>query len=151
MGHVRHIQRVEAPIEDVWALSMRVDRLPEWNPYQDVEHLTGPLDQVGTAFDSTLRLLGQRLAAHCTVTQVDPGRLLRITSSSPEGASEWTYRYEQAGGGTLCALDIEYDLGHGPVAAVLDRLLFQHALERAVRHMAENFAAIAEARVRQPA
>lgn len=116
----------------------------------EVRSVSGPIDRAGTTFDSTLRLLGQSLEARSAVVEATPLRLIHIRGASESGGtSDWLYRFEPSGGGTFCTLDIDYEMP-GVIAAVIDRLVYHRALDRATRHMAENFAALAEAKVPQP-
>ncbi len=151
MGHIRHEVKVGAPVGDVFDLACRTERHAEWDPYMDTRNFSGPIDQAGTTFDSTLRLMGQRIESKSTVVRVERPRLIHIRGKASNGStSDWVYRFDPAGTATLCTLDIEYE-PPGILAEVMDRLVYERALERAVRHMAENFAALAEEHVLQPA
>ena len=147
MRHIHQDVLIDAPVRHVWALSCQVERQAEWNPYMDVRNVSGPLDRPGTTFDSTLKLLGQQVESKGTVVEVAPERLLHIHGTDDRGGtSDWYYRYEPMGDRTRCALDIDYEVA-GTLAGVVDTLVYHRAIERAVRHMAENFRALAEEKV----
>lgn len=149
MGHVHQEARVNAPVEHVFELACNVERHAEWDPYMDVRNCSGPVDRVGTTFDSTMHLAGQTIESKGTVVEAEPLRLIRIRGIADNGGtSDWLYRFERSGEGTVCSVDIDYEMP-GVVAAVIDRLVFHRALERAARHMSENFAALAEEKVPQ--
>ena len=151
MRHVHAETRVDAPVGLVFDLACDPGRLSEWNPYQLLDEIRGPLDHVGSTLASTLTLAGHELHALAVVTEVIPERLVRIHGTGPAGGhSEWTYRFEPIGDATRWSIDVEYETPHG-VGGVADVLLYHGALERATRHMVENFAAVAEARVPLPA
>jgi len=98
-----------------------------------------------------LKILGQQIKSRGTIADVEPLRLIHIHGQADKGGtSDWYYRFEPAGDGTLCSLGMDYEVP-GVVAGVIDRLVYHRALERATRHMAENFAALAEMKVLQPA
>jgi uncharacterized protein YndB with AHSA1/START domain len=148
MGHVHTEMRVEAPVQHVFELATKVERISEYNHYLQIRNVSGPIDRVGTTFDSTLKLLGQAQDSKGTIVEVVPNRLIRITGETEAHAkSEWTYRFEPEGEATRCLLDVEYDAPGGVFGAALDRIVFERAFERAMRHMAENFAAMAEMKV----
>lgn len=150
MRHVHQEVRVDAPVEHVFELACAWERQPEWNPYMKIENVSGPIDTVGTTFDTTMSLVGQKIRSHGEIVEVEPLRLLRI-HGVPEtgGTSDWTYRFEPDGGATRCSLDIDYEAS-GLVQGVMDVLVYHGALDRAARHMAENFAAIASVKAPQP-
>jgi uncharacterized membrane protein len=150
MGQIHQEVLVEAPIEHVYELAMDIGRQPDWNPYMEVTNVSGPLSTVGTTFDSTFHLLGQTVKSKGTVVESEPQRLLRLQGEGESGTSDFIYRFEPIGETTRCTLDVEYEIS-GAMAPILDRLVYHGALERATRHMAENFKALAEAKVAQPA
>ena len=151
MRHVHQEVRVEAPVEHVFKLACAWERQPEWNPYMKVENVSGPIDTVGTTFDTTMSLVGQKIRSRGEIVGVEPMRMLHI-HGVPEagGASDWIYRFEPDGSATRCSVDIDYEVP-GLVQGVMDVLVYHGALDRAARHMAENFAAIATVKVPQPA
>lgn len=151
MSHIHQEVRVAAPVEHVFELARQVERGAEWNPYMEIRNTSGPIDKVGTTFDSTMKLLGQQLTSKGTIVEAEPLRLIHIRGVGDNGAtSDWVYRFAPAGDGTLCTLDIDYEVP-GAVAGVIDRLVYHGALDRATRHMAENFAALAEMKTPTPA
>ena len=147
MRHVHCEIRVDAPVRHVFELACDWRRQPEWNPYLRFEGVDGPLDRVGTTFTSTLSVLGLRVQSSALVTQVVPRRLVRIQASAPAGgSSEWTYRFQPDGEATWCSLDIEYDVPAG-LRGAGGGFGYHGAVARAARHIAENFAAVAETSV----
>lgn len=147
MRHVHHEIRVGVPIRQVFELACDWRRQPEWNPYLRMDEVNGPLDHVGTSFSSTLSLLGHHVRSMGVITEVVPNRLIRVHSTATAGGvSEWTYRFEADGESTRCTVDIEYEVPHG-VRGAVEGFVYHGALDRAARHIAENFAAVAESRV----
>jgi uncharacterized protein YndB with AHSA1/START domain len=151
MRHVHAELRIDAPAGAIFALASDPDRLREWNPYQRIDDVRGPLDRVGTTLASTLILAGHEVHSLAVVTEVIADRLVRIHGTGTAGAhSEWTFRFDPAGGVTRTSLDIEYD-PDGVLGEVADLFVHHGALDRAARHMLENLAALAEAEARVPA
>jgi uncharacterized membrane protein len=146
MRHVHAEVRVDAPPSQVFDLARDPARLPEWNPYQRIDNVRGPLDRVGTTLASTLTLAGHEVRSLAVVTEVIPGRLVRIHGTGPAGAhSEWTFRFEPDHAAARCSIDIEYE-APGIRDEVVDLFVYHGALQRAARHMMENLAALAVAR-----
>jgi uncharacterized protein YndB with AHSA1/START domain len=146
MRHVHAEIRIEAPVRQVFDLAADERRVPEWNPYQRLDDVRGPLDQVGTTLASTLTLAGHEVRSLAVVTEVVAHRLIRIRGTGPSGAhSEWTFRFEPVEETTHGSIDIEYDV-QGVRGEMVDLFIYHGALERAVRHMLENLAALAEAK-----
>ncbi len=151
MGHLHHVQRIEAPLEYVWKLGMETERIPEWNPYQELRKLSGPFDVVGTTFEGTVKVLGRPLEATGTIIEVERPKLIHFKAISPTaGPSDWIYRYEAAGTGTVVTLDIDYDLPGGLFGGMLDKLFVERTIERQTAQAMENFAALAAATALQP-
>lgn len=147
MRHIHQEAVVAAPIEHVFDLACRLDRQPEWNPYQELTDVSGPIDKAGTTFSSTMRLLGMTQRSRATVIEAEPRKLIHVRAITDAGGrSDWVYRFEPYGSGTLCTLDIEYETP-GTLPAIMDLLVYHAALDRATRHMAENFAALAMTKV----
>lgn len=145
MRHVHHEIRVDAPVKHVYELACDGRRLPAWNPYQRLDDVHGPIDHPGTTFATTLWLVGHEVHAVAVVTEVVPHRLVRIHATTEDGRrSEWAWRFDPDGEATRLSLEVAYD-APGIGGAIADTLVWHGALERAVRHMLENLAALAEA------
>lgn len=150
MGQIHHQIRIDAPIEHVFELACRADNRRQWNPYMEWWHLSGPVNSVGTTFDSMLDLMGQATPSKAEVVEVAPQRLIHIHEVAHRGTTDWCYRFVPDRDGTTFAIDVEYEIP-GVINGVIDRLLFHGALDRATRHMVDNFAAMAARKVPQPA
>ena len=141
-NHVHQQIRVDTPIEHAFEFACQVDRLREWNPYLEFFRVTAPLDRAGTTFEAIIDLLGQ--STNCQATVVDAARpeMIHLHFGAEHGASDWWYRFEPADGGTIFTIDVEYEK-EGLFAGLVDRFVYHDGLARAVRHMVENFAALA--------
>jgi uncharacterized membrane protein len=61
--------------------------------------------------------------------------------------SEAWYRMTPAGEGTDVEMEVDYEVPAGFLGHIADRLFLEKAMERQMRHTAENFKALAEAKV----
>jgi len=152
MGRVHVERRVEAPVEHVFSVALDVDRMPDYNPYMEIRNLSGRFDRVGTTFESTIKIMGRRSEAIGTVAELEPNRLIHVTgvNRDDQAKSDWVYRFLPEGRATMVSLDVDYEVPGGVLGGVMDRIVFERAFERALRHMAENFGALAEVGVPQP-
>lgn len=137
--------RVETPIAHAFELACQADRQREWNPYMEYFHVVEPLDHVGSTFDVVLDLVGQSTSCRGTVLDVSPPQSTHFRLVAEHETSDWWYRFEAIDGATLFSIEVAYEK-EGVFAGVVDRLVYHGGLERAVRHMTENFAALAPAR-----
>ena len=152
MGHV-HVERlVHAPVDRVWDLAVDVSTVPADNPYMEIRDVHGSLAQVGTTFESTLKLLGMHTNSTGSVAEIEPHRLIHITGLDRDGSrSDWRYHFVPEADTTRLSLDVDYEIPGGAFGRAMDRIVFERAFDRAMRHMAENFEALAEMTVPQPA
>lgn len=153
MGHVRLTGHVEAPIEHVFEMATRADRIPEYNPMMvEVSDVSGPLDQVGAQFRTVMRVGGRRIEGEVKVSQVERPTLITLTGTAPGGGRlTWSRRFTPAGTGTSAVVELDYELPGGLIGGLADRLFFEKAIEREARHSLENFNEIVAAEVLQPA
>jgi len=149
MGHTHQEIRVEAPPDHVFEFACMVDRRREWNSYQELFHVTAPMSVVGTSYEAVLDLAGQSTSYRGAVTEVEPARLIHVHEIADHGTMDWFYRFAPADGGTLFTLDVNYEKT-GTFAGIVD-IIYHGALERATRHIVENFATLARTKVAQPA
>jgi uncharacterized membrane protein len=149
MGRVHVERKVNAPVEHVFGVAIDVDHMPDYNPYMEIRNLSGPFNIVGTTFDSTIKVLGRTTEAIGTVAEIELNRLIHITGVNRDGQakSDWVYRFTPEGSTTTVSVDIDYEVPGGVLGEAVDKVVFERAFERAMRHMAENFAALAEMRV----
>lgn len=138
-NRVHQQTQIDAPVERAFEFLCRVDRQREWDTCMEHWHHTGPMDQVGTTFDTVLDLIGQCTPYTSTVVEAIPQRLIKVHRVTLKGSSDWAYRVEPAGAGTLFAIDVEYTM-QGTFAGPVDRYLYHDALDRAVGQMTEHFA-----------
>lgn len=152
MAHVKWTEHIEAPIEDVFELFIDVKRWPEFMPGgSEVKEVTGPLDTVGTSVRTAMHFLGRKMESWDEVVEVERPRLLKFISRGAGMESEAWYRMTPAGEGTDVEMEVDYELPAGFLGHIADRLFLEKAMERQMRHTAENFKALAEAKVAVPA
>jgi uncharacterized membrane protein len=151
MGHIRISAHCEAPIEQVFELALDVKRIPEWDPFfHEIKNISGPPGQVGTSFDTVMKVLGRPIEGHMQVTEVERPRLVTLVGVAPGGGKlTWTTRFTPAGTGTDSENEVDYELPAGFLGEMADKLFAERAIERDMKHSTENFKALVEAKVPQ--
>jgi uncharacterized protein YndB with AHSA1/START domain len=155
--HIHQELQVAAPPERVFELVRDIEWLPAWNPHLEMRHVSGPLDRVGTTFDTTLKMLGLQFPGTGSVVEAEPGRLVHLRvdcTGAHGGTSDWIYRFPPEGEGTRCSVDLGCTESGGAMLLMLERVFGRHALTKALERIAgqqlENLAALAEQKVSQP-
>ena len=147
MIHFHDAIRIDAPIEHVWAFLCDTSRWHDWQTGEEFSEFSGPVDQVGTTFVSTSRMLGFEMKGTLTVREVEPLRLIHLRSDMPMDAF---YRLEPEGKATRLTVEGDYDLpGHFP--GFIKTLMSRSWVERQNRHQMENIKGLAEVTVPVPA
>lgn len=151
MGHIRISSHYDALIEHVFELALDAKRLPEWDPFfHEVKNISGPPGQVGSSFDTVMKVLGRPIEGHIEVTELERPRLVTLVGSAPGGGKlTWTTRYTPAGTGTDSETEVDYELPAGFLGEMADKLFAERAIEREMKHSTENFKALVEAKVPQ--
>ncbi len=146
MNHFHHEVRIEAPIDHVWAYLCDTSHWHDWQSGQEFSDFSGPVDQVGTTFTSTSRMMGVEMKGTLTVLEVEPQRLVHLRSDFPMDAF---YRFAPEGDSTLMTVEGDYDMpGHIP--GFIKNLMSKSWVDRQTRHQLENFKGLAEATVSVP-
>jgi uncharacterized membrane protein len=153
MAHMKLTDHIDAPIEDVFELMMDAKRWPEWMAGgSEVKEITGPLDQVGTRIRDISTFLGRKMESWTEVVAVERPHLYKLASEMAGMKGTGTYRLTPGTGhGTDAEYETEYEVPAGFLGHMADRLFLEKAMERQMRHSAENFKALAEAKVAVPA
>ena len=108
---------------------------------------SGPLDQTGTTFVSTSRMLGFEMKGTLKVLEVEPLRLIHLRSDFP---MDVFYRFEPEGKATSLTVEGDYDMpGHFP--GFIKNLMNKTWVERQIRHQLENIKGLVEVTVPVPA
>ncbi len=147
MGHIRISAHYEAPIEHVFELGLDAKRIPEWNTsFHEIKDITGPLGQVGSSFDTVMKVLGRPIEGHMQVTELERPRLVTLVGSAAGGGKlTWTTRYTPAGTGTDAEMEVDYELPAGFLGEMADKLFAERAIERELKHWTETFTELVEA------
>lgn len=93
---------VPAAPADVWAVLTDWSRAAEWLPGVDGMRAEGPL-AVGTVLHFTAR----GAARTSTITALEPGRALTLTSEQPGVRADYRYVLAPSGSGTELSLDAD--------------------------------------------
>ncbi len=145
-AHVRHDIWIKAPVEEVFALYCDTARWPEFwlEGTGELRNISGPIDQVGTTFEGTMRVAGKEISGTMRVVQVEPDRLVRYENE--QGELGFTYRFEAEGDGTRFVHEGGYSTA-GLLGKLADRLILRRYMDQSSRYMLEKMKEIAEAPV----
>ena len=144
MNHVKEEIRIEAPVEHVWAFFCDTSRWHDWAPRLETSNWSGPLDQVGTTYVSTVKMMGFEMKQTNTVVEVEPLKL--IHQHTDQGPEDDYYRFEPEGDATRVIVEGDYETP-GYIPGFMTKSFF----ERQMRHMLQDAKALAEATVPAPA
>ncbi len=148
MRHSHDEIRVEAPIEHVWAFYSDTSHWPDWMPRAKSSEFSGPVDQVGTSYVQTTRVLGFDMKTTSTVVEVEPLRL--IHEHAEPGPMESYLRFEPDGEATRLIFDADWDMP-GMVPGFIKDLAGKGYFEKQMHGMLTDFKVLAEATVPVPA
>ena len=144
MEHMREKIRIEAPVEHVWAFFCDTSRWHDWAPRLETSDWSGRLDQVGTTYVSTFKMMGFEMKQTNTVVEVEPLKL--IHQHSDQGPEDDFYRLERDGDATRVIMEADYEMpGHIP--GFVKNVFTKTFMERNVRNTFQDFKALAEATV----
>ncbi len=142
MRHMRHEVRVEAPAEHVWAFYCDTSRWHEWMPRGEFTDFTGPVDEVGTTYVVTVRLMGYESRQPNEIVEVEPLRL--IHEHNDDWPKDDYYRFEADGDATNFVIESIGDMP-GRMPDFVTDLLVKGWAERQHRKILADFKALAEA------
>lgn len=148
MGQVTYTQRVDAPPERVFELGLKAERIPEWfHSIVEVKDVTGPLDHIGAAYTALMKIGGRPLEVRWEVVKIDKPTYSELKGTAPGGGwATYSAKNEPAGTGTEVSLELRYELPGGFLGQFADKLFVERAIERDLKHAAENFKALVEAK-----
>jgi carbon monoxide dehydrogenase subunit G len=148
MIHFHDEIRIDARVEHVWEVLCDTSRLEDWITGEKLSDFSGPLDQVGTTFVTTSRMLGFEMKGMLTVVEVEPLRMVHLRADTM--SMDAFYRFEPEGDATRMIVEGDYDMpGHFP--GFIKSLMTKSWTDRQMRHQLENFKGIAEVTVPVPA
>lgn len=149
MGHVVNHVHIDAPPEQVFEMATKTERLPQWQSnLVEVRDVTGPGDQVGTAWTAVLKLGGRRLESRWEIVRIERPTLIETRGTAPGGGGATIVnRYDPAAGGTDMTFELDYELPGGFLGGFADKLFVEAGIERDSKHSGENFKAVCEAEV----
>lgn len=144
MQHIRDEIRIEAPVEHVWAYIIDSSHWDEIQPRAKHTDFSGPLDQVGTTFVQTAKMMGFEMKTTLTVAEVEPLRLCHVKGDP--GPWDMTWRLEPEGDATRLILESDYDMP-GKLPGFLKDLMTKGWMEGNAHRILTDIKAFAEATV----
>jgi uncharacterized membrane protein len=144
MKHLHDEVRVEAPVERVWAFYCDTSNWHDFMPRATFSEFSGPVDEVGTTYVTTMRLMGFDSSQTSEVIEVEPLRLIR--EHIDDGPVDMVTRFEPDGEATRVVVESDYDIpGRWP--GFIKELMSRNWVERQTHQMLADFKALAEAEV----
>jgi carbon monoxide dehydrogenase subunit G len=110
-----------------------------------ITSVSGPIDQVGTTFEGTMRIAGRKITGTGRIVEVEPPRLVRVQATGP-GAMGFVYRFEPDGNGTRFSADAEYEITSA-LSKLADKVVLHGYMDRAMRHLTGKMKEMAEAKI----
>lgn len=141
MRHFSDEIRIAAPVERVWAVLMDTSHWKDWAPRSEFSDFSGPVDEVGTTYADTTRLMGFRFRMITTVVEVEP--LRRYHEHTDTGPVDTIIRLEPEGDGTRLVVESDYEVA-GKLPGFVKELVARVVGERNVRQMLGNIRKLAE-------
>ena len=143
MQHYHHEVRIEAPVEHVWSFFGDASHWDDWMPRRKTSDFSGPLDQVGTTYVQSMKLMGFEMKWTTEVVEVEPQRLVHVHSDY--GPMDNYFRFEPDGEATRLSIDSDYEMP-GKMPGFIKDLMAKGWMERNMRRMFEDFKTLAEAK-----
>ncbi|OGO55688.1 MAG: hypothetical protein A2V85_11605 [Chloroflexi bacterium RBG_16_72_14] len=149
MGQVKYTHRIDALPAQVFELGLKAERMPEWfTSIIEVKDITGPLDRIGSGYTAMMKVAGRPLEVRWEVVKIDGPSYTELKGSAPGGGwATYSAKNEPVGTGTEVTLELHYELPGGFLGQFADKLFVERAIERDMKHAAENFKALVEAEV----
>jgi ligand-binding SRPBCC domain-containing protein len=107
MQHWHDEIRIEAPVEHVWEFYRDTSNWKDFMPRASFSDFSGPVDEVGTTYVGTMKLMGFEMKMTSEVVEVEPLRLYREHTDS--GPMDTTVRFEPDGEATRLIMEMDYD------------------------------------------
>jgi uncharacterized protein YndB with AHSA1/START domain len=140
MGAVSRTVFIRRPPEAVYDLAWRPERATEWIVGMVATENVRPGDAatgLDCRFDWTYRMLGLTFRGENRIVEADRPQRLREESSGGLN-SVWTWRFEEADGGTSVHLTVDYVPPMGWLGRLLDPILLRRLNQRALDGTLDN-------------
>lgn len=145
MLHYRDEIRIEAPVERVWALLCDTSRWTEWARRSEFSDFSGPVDEVGTTYADTTRLMGFTFRMITEVVEVEPLRLYHEHTDT--GPVDTVIRLQPDGDATRLVIESDSEVAgaFGKLPGFLKYPIARRVGERNWRQNMARLKALAEA------
>ena len=144
MQHFRHEVRIEAPVEQVWEFYCDTSNWKDFMPRAEFSEFSGPVDEVGTTYVQSMKLMSFEMSQTIEVVEIEPLRL--IHEHSDTGPMDNYVRLEPDGEATNLVFESDYEMP-GKLPGFMKDMVSKGWGERNWRNTLEDFKALVEARV----
>ena len=150
MSVVEATIKINAPIDEVFALAMDPHRTLEWVTIaRDVKDVQGEPTDKGFEMKQQLCLRGVPFWVHWDLVEVDAPRYARFEGQGPMRSKAFIEnRLTEQDGGTLYHYSNEFRAPFGPLGAAAERVVAGGVPEREADASLRNLKQLAESRVR---
>ena len=148
MQHIRDEIRVEAPVEHVWKFYCDTSNWTDFLPRGNFSDFSGPVDEVGTTYVQSMKLMGFEMSQDVEIVEVEPQRL--IHEHSDTGPMDNYFRFEPDGDATRVVFESDFEMP-GKIPGFLKDMASTGWMERTTRNTLADFKTLAEATASAPA
>ena len=122
---------VACPPDHVFEVLSNVERLPEFSEMTvAVRKGPGRAVQTGDTFEQAVKVLGVEFDTEWTVTEVVPGRTIRVAGTSQHnGKASLTQHITAEGTGSRVSFEVDYDPPFGILGEIADKVVFERRNE----------------------
>ena len=146
MQHVRQEVRIEAPVDHVWEVFSDTSSWTGFMPRNTFSDFSGPVDQVGTTYFTTMRVMGFEAQETMEIVDVEPKKLFH--EHCDNGPMDNYFRFEPQGSATRVVLVSDFEApGRFPgfVKSLLSMSMRKAFSEHYARDVLDGLKALAEA------
>ena len=144
MQHMHQEIRIEAPVEHVWEFYCDTSNWTDFYPRAEFSEFSGPVDEVGTTYVQTMKLMGFEMSQTIEIVEVEPLRL--IHEHSDTGPMDNTIRVEPDGDATNVVFESDFEMP-GKLPGFIKDLMGKGWMERNMHNILADFKALTEAKV----
>lgn len=144
MGLVEESLELASSLDEVWNLFIDPDRWLDWNTeLVNMRDVRGPFDTLGSGYTQVWRVAGIEREGTWRVTGCEPRRWRTVAGVTPIGLSYSAREtFVRLGDRTRVTVEISWTMPGGPVGRLVDAVVAQPMLRRALRNNGHQIGAV---------